>query len=375
MAKKIDYAAMFTLRKDGRYMARYTDKYGRHCIYDRDPEQLFHKLQEAQTNEPKPVTFRAVAEDWERTHREEIENRTWNNYRPHYNNILELHGSKPIGEVTTQDIINHLTTAKAQGYSATIVVTIRSIYRMIFDHAIAYYGAQYNPAVSTRLPKGLKRGKRSAPDDDVIKIICANIDHPFGLFPYFLLCTGLRKSEALALTWKDIDFKNREITISKSLDYEIGAKPKEKDPKTGAGFRSIPITDDLYDILVEKRKVSDSDYLFPKPASNRGGAGGGAMSLRCYEGEWLRYCKAVGLARWDEEDKKWKPIVTAHNFRHGTATILFESGADELATQRILGHARIETTRAIYTDLRDAQKKKSVRKFNKEMKKYAPSRK
>ena len=376
MAKKPNYAAMFTLRKDGRYTASYTDETGRHFLYDRDPEKLYYKLQEKTNpdNEPEPTTFRTAAEDWERTHREEIGSRTWKNYKPHYEKILSLHGSKPLEDVTAQDILNHLTTAKKQGYSATIVVTIRSIYRMIFDHAIAFHGAKYNPAISVRIPKGLKRGKRSAPNDDVIQIICENIDQPFGLFPYFLLCTGLRKSEALALTWKDVDFQAQEIQIVKTLDYEIGAKPKGKDPKTDAGFRTIPLTDDLCAILLEKKSEATSDYLFPKPASNRGGPGGGPMSLRCYEGAWLRYCKAVGLAYWDDEDEKWKPSVTAHNFRHGNATILYEAGADELTAQKILGHAKIETTREIYTDLREKQNKKSVKKFKKEMKKYAPKR-
>ena len=45
MAKRINYAAMFTLRKDGRYVASHTDGTGRHYIYHRDPEQLYKKLQ------------------------------------------------------------------------------------------------------------------------------------------------------------------------------------------------------------------------------------------------------------------------------------------------------------------------------------------
>ena len=41
MAKKMNYASMFTLRKDGRYMATYTDATGRHSVYDKDPEKLY----------------------------------------------------------------------------------------------------------------------------------------------------------------------------------------------------------------------------------------------------------------------------------------------------------------------------------------------
>ena len=364
MAKKIDYASMFTLRSDGRYMARYTDDKGRHCVYDRDPEKLYHKLLSIQTK--KEPNFREIAELWETQHREEITERTWKNYEPHFKDIVSRHGGKQISDVTALDIINHLTIAKAKGYSATVVNTIRSIYRMIFDYAIANDYAQYNPVASVRLPKGLKRGKRVAPTDDQMKLICASTDAPFGLFPFFLLCTGLRKSEALALTWSDIDFDSREISVTKSLDYTSGANPKIKPPKTDAGFRSVPILDILYPLLVEEEKKSTSDYIFPSSDSNRSGKGGGMMTLRGYEGAWLRYCESVGLMDGD------KPAITAHNLRHGTATLMFELGVDELTAQRILGHSRIEITREIYTDLRTAQNKKSVKKFNTGMKKYMP---
>lgn len=229
MAKKIKYADLFTLRKDGRYQGSYTDETGRHYLYNRDPEQLYHKLQEAgMPKEEETPTFREIAESWEREHREEITQRTWNNYEPHYNDILARHGNKEIQQVTALEIINHLTSSKAKGYSATVVNSIRSIYRMIFDYAIANDLAQYNPVTSVRLPKGLKRGKRVAPTDAQIKTICANVGAPFGLFPFCLLCTGMRKSEALALTWEDVDFEQQEISVTKSLDYTVGAKPTVK---------------------------------------------------------------------------------------------------------------------------------------------------
>lgn len=366
MARKLNYASMFTLRKDGRYQGSYTDKTGRHYVYDRDPEELYRKIQKAtQPGGEKVPTFREIAEAWEREHREEITQRTWNNYEPHYKEILAKHGDKTMQQVTAQEIINHLTTAKAKGYSATVVNTIRSLYRMIFDHAVAHDHAQYNPVASVRLPKGLKRGKRVAPTDDQIRTIFANADAPFGLSPIFLLCTGLRKSEALALTWDDIDFKNKEISVTKSIDYTVGANPKVKAPKTEAGNRVVPIIDILLPRLRDAHKASKSEYIFPAPSSTRGGKGGDMMTLRGYEGAWLRYCESAGFVGDDG-----KPTITAHNLRHGTATLMFELGVDELTAQRILGHSRIEITREIYTDLRAAQNKKSVNKFNKGMNKY-----
>ena len=364
MAKKVDYASMFTLRKDGRYQGSYTDATGRHYIYDRDPAKLFQKLHEKENQSPQIPTFRQIAEDWEREHREEIHPRTWNNYAPHYLDILIRHGHKHMQDVTALDVMNHLTTAKGKGYSATVVNSIRSLYRMIFDYAVVNDYAQFNPVHSVRLPKGLKRGKRKAPTDDEIKTIFANAGAPFGLFPIFLLCTGLRKSEALALEWSDVDLHGRTISVTKSLDYTNGAHPVVKSPKTDAGVRTVPIIDALYDLLADAHAHSTCHLLFPSQDSTRGGKGGSHMTLRGYEGAWLRYCEAAGFV----EDKK--PTLTAHNLRHGTATLMFELGVDELTAQRILGHSRIEITREIYTELRAAQNAKSINKFNKGMRKY-----
>lgn len=361
MAKKINYAALFTLRKDGRYQGSYTDEKGRHYVYDRDPESLYHKLQ-ARINEEKAphiFTFREDAASWEQAHRMQISDRTWKNYEPHVRDIVATHGDRPVEEMEAADVDNDLAAAKAKGYSATVVNTRRSIFHMIFNHAIIKGHIKYNPAQSVKLPKGLKRGKRTAPTQEQMQIICQNVNAPFGLFPFFLLCTGMRKSEALALDWSDIDLQKREIHVTKSLDYSVGAKPKIKPPKTEAGNRVVPILD----ILLPYLQKGGHGPVFPCPASNRGGEGGGLMTERAYEGAWLRYCQAVGLMDGD------KPALTAHNLRHGTATLMFENGVDELTTQHILGHSRIEITREIYTDLRSQQKMKSLSKLNRGMSK------
>lgn len=368
--KKSKYADLYTLRSDGRYQGYYRDAEGkRHVVNDRDPEQLHRKIQEkeAQAKAKKPeITFREVAGSWEGQHREEIETRTWKNYKPHYEQLLDEYGDLPFGEVEAADIAADLARAKARGLSASVVNARRSIWRGIFDHAVIQGVAKYNPVSSVKLPKGLHRGKRSAPTEEQMKIILGGLEAPFGLFPFLLLCTGLRKSEALALSWADVDLQEDVIHVTKSLDYTDGSAPKYKAPKTDAGTRDVPIIGILHDALQAARRHTESTLLFPAPPSNRGGKGGGLMPDRAYDGAWERYCDAVGLL-----DPEGKPLITAHNLRHGTATLFFELGVDELTAQKILGHSRIEITREIYTDLRAAQKKKSVSRFDRGMQKKA----
>lgn len=77
-----------------------------------------------------------------------------------------------------------------------------------------------------------------------------NIDKPFGPFPVFLLFTGCRRGEALALTWEDIDLKTDTIYIN--LSVENFADPFIKPPKTNKGNCSILLLPELKNTCNQK---------------------------------------------------------------------------------------------------------------------------
>lgn len=347
----MNYAKLFKQRKDGRYRATYTATDGKiKYLYDRDPEALYYKLQEAK--KPRQVTFRDAAEAWEREFRETCNVRTWINYKPHFEFLLDIFADSAISSITAFDVIQELQRAKAQGYSRTIVNTRRTLFNNVLNHAVAQGWIPYNPATGVKLPKGLPSEKRSAPTDEQIKVIMQNCDKPFGIFPMLLLCTGLRKGEALALTRADI--KDGEITVNKSLTLLDGQQPKVKEPKSEAGKRTVPIVSILKGPLDEYLAHLDGDILFPSSGYN-GSPLGQYMSESNYDTAWANYCQETGLD------------LTAHQLRHGTATLLYEAGVDVYTAQRILGHSRVTTTMEIYTELREKKEKQSIKRLNKYM--------
>lgn len=344
-------------RKDGRWQEVLTIDGKKKYFYGKTKADVLAKIRAFETTRNSATTFAAVAERWQGQHREEIGDKTWNNYRPHYDDIVSLHGKRDVSEITTLDVINDLKRAKAQGFSATIISTRRSLYRMILDFALLEGIINYNPATAAQMPKNITRNRREAVSDEVIAKILTNVDKPFGLFPMLLLCTGLRRSEALALTWGDI--KDDVIIVNKALDYTVHAHPKLKPPKTAAGIREVPLLDVLKPFLVRPENAKATDLLFPSTASNRNQNAAGYMTEKAYEWAWQRYCELADLV-----DENNKPVFTAHQLRHSMATQLFQSGVDELTAQLVLGHSSPTTTRNIYTHLSNQQKAQSVSKLN-----------
>lgn len=347
--KKTGYSKLFPQKADGRYQTKYKDADGKwHTLSAKDPQELFEKVENAK--KPRPVTFKDAAEAWKGVYMESCNPRTWQNYKPHYEDIVDRYGEIPVLEVAGVNVIQDLQQAKAQGYSRTIVNTRRTLFNNILNYAVAQGMIPWNPAVGIKLPKGLPSSKRSAPNDEMINTIIQNYKQPFGMFAFLCLCTGLRKGEALALLKSDV--KNGEISVAKSLTFADGSGAKVKEPKSEAGKRTVPIVSVLATPLDEYMAHLDGNILFPNRSYN-GSPGNTYMTQSNYDTAWEKYTNLVGLSG-----------LTAHQLRHGTATLLFEAGVDVYTAQKILGHAKVSTTMEIYTELREKKEKQSVKKFD-----------
>lgn len=357
--KKIDYAKMFTKRKNGLYMGywREIDKNGipsgkRHSIYDRDPETLYKKILDLET--PKGNQFSSVVEEWEKKHRESVKDRTWANYAPHVSEMKSIYGTTFIEEIVPADIDQDLLDLKSRGLSHTVVNTRRCIWRSIFSFAVAKRYILYSPAATIKNPKGLPKGKRRSLTDNEINVILQGANSTgFDFMPFFYLCTGVRLSEGLERTKDDINTTTWELNIPVA--------------KTEKGIRTVPIIEPLREPLLLWMKTHPGKWLFPYISYNH--RTGEHMTIYNWETAWAKYCQNHGFI-----DAEGKPSIGAHNVRHGTATLLFEAGVDVYTAQKILGHASITTTMEIYTELRKEKEKKSVNKYSRSIKKKLSSR-
>lgn len=337
MAKKINYASLYTLRKDGRYQGSYTDSRGRHYVYDRDPERLWHKLNDPK--EPERPTFRQIAEGWQRRHWERIGYKTAEAYTAPLRRLINHFGALAAEEVTAADINAYLAAQGKQGYSRRSVQMTRDILHMIYNDAIVEGKASVNPCAAVTMPRSLPASRRELPDDDAISAVKNGLSLPFGLFAMVCLYAGLRRGEALALRYEDIDREHGVIHVNKAVEF-VGNHPHLKAPKTAAGQRNAILLDVLAEAI-----PSGSGYLFPR-------SDGGLLTKTQYRKRWTAYCKAIGHD------------LTAHQLRHGFATILYEAGVPDKDAQELLGHASITITRDIYTHIRQARRTDTAARLN-----------
>lgn len=140
----------------------------------------------------------------------------------------------------------------------------------------------------------------------------------------FLLETGLRIGEALALTYADIDFEQKTVSVSKNVVFIEGKRIDQDTTKSAAGVRIVPIPEEVMNLL--PKRTDDQDLVFPYAYS------GVRSALR-------RISNALGFT------------VTAHLLRHTYATRLEEAGISPKMKQYLMGHASLDMTQNTYTDI------------------------
>lgn len=335
-------------RADGRFQKRITMSDGKSKVLystartEREAIKDFNRqmlaLDEVKRSK---FLFSSIADEWNTEYRKRVSDINYRkNTRAAYNRIFEHFGGCYIEKVTppaVNQFINHLA---AMNYGKKTVANHLSVLNMIFRFAVLSGYISYNAAADVQLPSNLPQKRRNLPSDEELAIVNSHFDG-FDFLPYFLLNTGLRISEALALEAdKDIDLENKLITVNKHLLHDNNKPVIEHKTKTAASERKVILLDRVAEKIPKR-----SGYLF------------------CND-DGTPFTKKQLQTRWRNYQKRYKLTLTAHQLRHGFATMLFEAGIDEKDAQDIMGHSDITTTRKIYTHIRDKRRADTAQKLN-----------
>lgn len=351
MAKKAKYYQ----RKDGLFEAIRTINGKRVAFRAKTCREVDRKMLEYREEVSVGRSFPVVADEWEREHEAVIRESTRRVYRVVVNR-LKIHFQGPVRAIKPLDVKRYIVAFERQGRAGNSVQTELSDLKMIFSHAVLQGDIDVNPATEVKKSRGLPRKERTALTEEQEAVVRANWDTaPFGLFAYFLLYTGLRRGEALALSYSDIDRERGVIRVEKKLSYAYCNRPHmDYFTKSENGIREVPLLPPLAAALPRDR----IGIIFP-------GKDGEFMR----EGElrkcWREYCRSVGFVeavRYDDGREEEAYPITPHCLRHSFATLCYEAGLDIRQAAEICGDTP-EVLEKVYTHLRETRRATGAEKL------------
>lgn len=229
----------------------------------------------------------------------------------------------------------------SEGRSQATVVKYEGPFRELLTLAVRRGAISVNPyalLLSTERGQGTKarapRRWTATELQDVLTVSVLLDQEPtarqaYAPLVHFLIYTGTRIGEALALRWGQVDLLSETVTINCSLnrDGTLG------ETKTDAGVRVVPIADALLRVLVALKpdEATDEHYVFAS-----------------HEGTPLNY--------WNARDRGVKPALRAagihdarvHDLRHAVVSLLCAAGLSPVEVAGLVGHADATVTLKTY---------------------------
>lgn len=270
-------------------------------------------------------------------------------------------------QMIIDDIANCNPTTNKPSSKKTMV-EYSSLIKRCFDYIIANRVIEYNPCTLLSLPADGEKKKRKAISKEQ-QLWISETPHRAQTAAMIMLYTGLRRGELSALQWRDIDFENKSISVTKSYNFK---EKYIKCPKTDAGNRTVPIPDILVEYLQNVKKTSL--LVFPNTKGNY-------MTESAWQRLWANYMKELNKKygcplpeKAGGKNRKKKAIdlkelitidtFTPHNLRHTYCTLLYDAGVGVVTAKELMGHSDIKTTLSIYTHLSHEKEEKDIEKLN-----------
>ncbi len=288
-----------------------------------------------------PIGFAEFAENWLETVRPTVREATHVSYRGAVANHLTPYLGGMDLRAITPETVRRFVAAKAEAKSARgesawspkTIANLLGVAKLVFGAAVESGRLSVSPAERVKPPRR-ERVEREIPTADELARARAVAGDPWALIFELLSWTGLRRGEALALSWGAIDLPAARVHVRVSRGrYGEGA------PKSAAGRRIVPLTPAMVSALRRHKLATAPD------AAEDGGrvfcsATGGPIDGDNLTRQWARSLRKAGVRH-----------LPLHSLRHLAASRMIATGASPKAVQAVIGHASIQLTYDTYGHL------------------------
>ena len=267
-------------------------------------------------------------------------------------------GQRRIDQIRISDAkIWLITLQQRQGKGYSTIHTIRGILRPAFRMALDDDLIRRNPfdfELATVIVNDCVTREAITREEERKYLEFVKQDKHFSRYYegiFILFNTGLRISEFVGLTTKNIDFKHHKIIVDHQLIRSSKMQYIIEEPKTESGVREIPMSEEVeeaFRAILAKRKK-------PKVEPMIGGDSGflylDKNNMPMVALHWEKYFQHI-LAKYNSIYKIQMPKVTPHVCRHTFCSKMAKSGMNPKSLQYIMGHADISVTLNTYTHVK-----------------------
>ena len=242
----------------------------------------------------------------------------------------------------------------------------KGIAQQVFDYAIKMNIISDNPMRKVKLPKRketINEVNKFYNTDELKHFFDCVKDYgnmKYLAFFRLLAFTGMRKGEALALNWSDIDFNKKQVHITKGVVLDENEIPMISTTKTKKSVRTVSL-DDASLAILRKWKIEQAKELMSIGINSLNKH----QLLFTYDANKL-YRPSYSNCWLEQIIKKYNlKKITMHGFRHSHCSLLFEMNTPIQVVQDRLGHTNIKTTMDIYTHVTEKQRDDIAENFAK----------
>lgn len=260
--------------------------------------------------------------------------------------ILPTLGHKKLVDLHVNDVDRLLSLKRDSGLAPSTVRRIRVVLAQCLSQAMRWGFVFRNVASMSRAPKSVRGEGRTLSPDQARHLLATLKGHHNEALYSLMLCTGLRRGEALGLMWPDLDRDTGVIRVARQLKRETTGLVTS-DTKTFRSRRALNLPSHLLDVLLnheqrqqrerERRgsRWSDTEFIFTTSI-------GTPIDPRNLHREFRRICDLAGLGRWHP-----------HELRHSAASLMLAQGVKLHVVSQVLGHSSIRMTSDVYGHLLD----------------------
>jgi integrase len=260
----------------------------------------------------------------------------------------------PLGRMRLQEVKPvHVRAAVDRvieaGYAPRTVARVLMRLKALFREALRLELVARNPAeaIQVRLPKGEKAARALEPEEvaRLLEAAEASRSRDMALLLRLMLETGLRRGEALALQWGDVDLERGEVRVWRAW-AKVGSKGAFTPLKTPTAKRVVPLPLGLLRRL-KARKEELLERLNPEEVDGLHLVGGvKPVDPDAFNHYLRRLAERAGLGR-----------VRVHDLRHTWATLALSRGIPLEVVSERLGHASPTITLNVYRHLLEEERR------------------